>query len=119
MKPTGQAVEHMEISQTISIELFSNVQKCFHIIRRTHVVVCTIWCQPDSDSGGRPDCQNRFRDFSQQAEPILQTATITIGTFVCSRLQESIEQVAVCRVNFDAVKTSLLGSNSRFSVVFY
>ena len=61
-----------------------------------------------ADAVRRPNREQRIDCLQQEARAVLDRAAITIGPQVRSVVQKLIEQVTICRVKLDTIKTSAL-----------
>ena len=70
----------------------------------THVVESAERRETHTDAVAAPHLSDGFKNLQQKPRAVLDGASVVVGAAVAHRVQELVEQVAVCRVDLDAVE---------------
>ena len=112
-----EAVHHVQVREPVRVELGRDVRERLAVVVRTHVVEDAVRSEADADAVRREDLHDSVDDLPQQPEAVLDAPAVGVGALVRLRLQELVEQVAVRRVDLDAVEARGLGALRRLDVV--
>ena len=108
--PFDTRFEHVEVGNAQSIKLGHYMAKGRGRVAVRHRTVGAARRDTDAHAIGAPDGDRSPRDLEQEASPILDRATISVGPFVTAILQKLVRQIAVRAVNLDAVEASAQGT---------
>jgi len=98
-----------DVGNAAFAQLAGDITEGFSQILITHVMQVGPWRQMHTDPASAPDFNRGIGHFEQQARAVFDAATVLVGTFVGAALQELVEQVTICAMYLDAVKTGGLG----------
>ncbi len=111
------AFDHVQIGQAELVQLFHQIVEQRLRLAFAGIVDRRYWREAHADAAAADFSAGRGYYFQQQAAAIFNAAAVDVGTVIRAVAQETVEQIAVCTVDFNAIETGVHGASRRLAEV--
>jgi len=97
----------VQVCKVQAVELLDNVRELGDRIGHFHALKITERRKTDAGLVSTNGVNNSLGDLDSKTATVLDGAAVVVGTLVARVLQELVDKIPICCMNFDSIKTCM------------